>query len=88
MLNEKHMIKGNLVEIVKNKMEVCGLEKTRRAWHAMSLFTVPLNVMGEKDVLWMVLIWKTTKYWHIENKLCPLLSGNCLRRDYFGFTVF
>lgn len=42
------MIKGNLVEIVKNKMEVCGLEKTRRTWHVMSLFVVPLNVVGEK----------------------------------------
>lgn len=44
----KDMIKGNLVEIVKNKMEVCGLEKTRRTWHAMSLFVVPLDVVGEK----------------------------------------
>lgn len=42
------MIKGNLVDIVKNKMEVCGLEKTRRTWHAMSLFVVPLNVVREK----------------------------------------
>lgn len=45
---EKIMIKGNLVEIVKNKMEVCGLEKTRRTWHAMSRFVVPLDVEGEK----------------------------------------
>lgn len=45
---KENMIKGNLVDIVKNKMEVCGLEKTRRTWHAMSLFVVPLNVVREK----------------------------------------
>lgn len=83
------MIKGSKLWEIKLRLAAL-MTKQEHVWRE-PLLRVPLSWQERVGPLWMPLVWITTKYWHIKNelqKLCPRLSGSCLRKELFWFFFF